>query len=147
MSSYPSSIKSFTTKVDNVDDVMAADVNDLQAEVVAIETALGVNMALAQGVKGWLAVDCTGTMTILDSFNVSGLTDEGAGDITITWDVDFGSANYAIVGNTQYTSASGVALVDITSIAAGSCRVKTKYIANSTPVDCDYVSIIAIGDR
>lgn len=41
--SYPGSIKSFTTKVDAVDDVLAAHVNDLQNEVVAVETALGVN--------------------------------------------------------------------------------------------------------
>ena len=39
--SYPTSVKSFTTKVDNVDDVMAVDINGLQDEVVAIETALG----------------------------------------------------------------------------------------------------------
>jgi len=43
--SYPTSIKSFTTKQDNVDDVLAAHINDLQDEVVAIETALGVGKA------------------------------------------------------------------------------------------------------
>lgn len=40
--SYPTSIKSFTTKQDNIDDVLAEHVNSLQDEVVAIETALGV---------------------------------------------------------------------------------------------------------
>ena len=42
--SYPTSIKSFTTKVDDVDDVMAVDINGLQDEVVAIETALGAGL-------------------------------------------------------------------------------------------------------
>lgn len=37
---YPTSVKSFSTKVDNVDLVMAADINDIQTEVVAIETEL-----------------------------------------------------------------------------------------------------------
>lgn len=39
-SSFPGAIDSFTTKVDGVDDVMAAHVNDLQDSVVAIETML-----------------------------------------------------------------------------------------------------------
>lgn len=43
--SYPTSIKSFTTKTNNVDDVDAAHINDLQDEVVAIETALGAGKA------------------------------------------------------------------------------------------------------
>jgi hypothetical protein len=37
---YPTSIKSFSTKVDNVDLVMAADINDIQTEITAIETQL-----------------------------------------------------------------------------------------------------------
>lgn len=38
--SYPGSIKTFTVKIDGVDYVMAAHVNDIQDEVTAIETAL-----------------------------------------------------------------------------------------------------------
>ena len=41
--SYPGAVKSFTTKVDLVDTVDADHVNDLQLEVTAIETELGVN--------------------------------------------------------------------------------------------------------
>lgn len=39
---FPDAIDSYSTKVDGVTDVMAADVNDLQDAVVAIETAIGV---------------------------------------------------------------------------------------------------------
>jgi hypothetical protein len=39
---YPTAIDSFDTHVDNVDDVMAADVNDLNDAVVATQTALAV---------------------------------------------------------------------------------------------------------
>ena len=45
MASYPSSVKTFTTKVDGVTTVAAADVNDVQGEIVAVETALGTNPA------------------------------------------------------------------------------------------------------
>jgi len=41
MSVFPTGIDSFTTKVDNVDEIYAADVNGLQNSVVAIETTLG----------------------------------------------------------------------------------------------------------
>lgn len=41
MATYPSAVKSFTTKTDNVDYPAAAHVNDIQAEVTAIETELG----------------------------------------------------------------------------------------------------------
>jgi hypothetical protein len=41
--SYPKAIKQFTTKMDYTMDVMAQDVNDLQDEVVALESILGVN--------------------------------------------------------------------------------------------------------
>ena len=37
---YPGGVKSFTTKVDGTDIIAAADVNDLQDEVAAIETEL-----------------------------------------------------------------------------------------------------------
>lgn len=41
MATYPSAIKSFTTKTDNVDYPAAAHINDPQAEITAIETELG----------------------------------------------------------------------------------------------------------
>lgn len=39
--SFPGAIKSFTTKTDGVDDVLASHMNDVQLEVNAIETELG----------------------------------------------------------------------------------------------------------
>lgn len=41
--SYPTAIKSFTTKVDGVDYPQASHINDLQLEVEAIETELRIN--------------------------------------------------------------------------------------------------------
>lgn len=42
---YPASIDDFTAKTDDVDDVMAADVNELQTAIEAIETELGTDPA------------------------------------------------------------------------------------------------------
>lgn len=44
-SSYPGAVDSFTTKVDDVDDVMAADVNELQDGLEAVQAELGTDPA------------------------------------------------------------------------------------------------------
>jgi len=47
--------------------------------------------------KGWAMVTVSaGTPTLADSFNVSGITDTGAGQVTVTWDRDFANATYAV---------------------------------------------------
>jgi len=43
MSVYPGAVDGFTGKTDSVDDVMAADVNELQSAIVATEAAIGVD--------------------------------------------------------------------------------------------------------
>ena len=50
--SYPSSVKSFTTKVDFTDVVLAAHVNDLQDEVNSIEATLGSSIKTGSGWVG-----------------------------------------------------------------------------------------------
>lgn len=45
---YPSTIDSFTTKQDGVTDVMAADVNNLQTAVVALQTKVGVDNSIVE---------------------------------------------------------------------------------------------------
>jgi hypothetical protein len=46
---YPVAVKTFTTRVDAVDTVYAAHINDLQSEVNAVETALGAAPATWEG--------------------------------------------------------------------------------------------------
>ena len=50
--SYPSNIKSFSTKVDFTDIVFAEHVNSLQEEVIAVETALGTSPSTSSGWVG-----------------------------------------------------------------------------------------------
>jgi hypothetical protein len=45
VSTYPGTLDGFTGKTDSVDDVLAADVNELQSAISAIETELGVDPA------------------------------------------------------------------------------------------------------
>jgi hypothetical protein len=49
---YPSSVKSFTKKVDNRDPVIASEVNLLYDEVTAVETILGTTPTTISGWSG-----------------------------------------------------------------------------------------------
>ena len=66
--SYPSAIKTFTTLVDGVDDVLASHQNDPNAEITAIETELGTNpRGTAADVKARLAQSLNDDGTLKDS--------------------------------------------------------------------------------
>lgn len=65
-SSFPGAIDSFTTKVDGVDDVMAAHVNDLQDSVVSVETILQMMMT------GWVPEQDTWVYVSATSFKIVG---------------------------------------------------------------------------
>lgn len=64
--SFPTSLKSYTTKVDDVDDVLASDMNSVQEEIVAIETALGAGLAnpIVQVVNTQTGAVATGTTLV-----------------------------------------------------------------------------------
>lgn len=49
---YPGSVRTFTTKVNNVDIIDASHPNVLQEEVVAIQTIMGVNPQVSSGGVG-----------------------------------------------------------------------------------------------
>lgn len=80
MASYPELIKSFTTKVDNVNDAVAEDVNALQDEVMAIEAVLGT---LPSGTAGVLA-DLRGRMSDAEAgvTDADGRLDAAEGTLT-----------------------------------------------------------------
>ena len=57
---YPGAIRSFTTKVNNIDIIDAAHPNVLQEEVVAIESILGVNPQISTApTTGWIGISTT----------------------------------------------------------------------------------------
>lgn len=73
MPTYPGTVKSFTSKVDQIDTVFAAHVNALQDEVTAIETILGPNpQGAATTVAARLSGLETGTVGIANPQTVTG---------------------------------------------------------------------------
>lgn len=47
--------------------------------------------------KAWVLYDQTGTPAVLDSENVTSVTDIGTGLFTVNWNQDFANANYCAV--------------------------------------------------
>ncbi len=91
---------------------------------------------LQQGlVKVWARYEQDGTNSILDSFNVSGLTDEGNGDATVSIANDMGNINYSPQVTMWYGSDTSTPLLGVCGLkrghapAAGSFRVQVSSTA------------------
>lgn len=113
-----------------------------------------VTTNLQQGLcKAWVNFDGTASgAAARDSFNVSGMTDHGTGDHTITINNDFADANYSAVGcciagtgsgnNGQVVSSQGSG----GNAPAGSIRIAVQYSSNQSKNDVDGVSVHFCGD-
>lgn len=64
--SFPAAVKSFTTKVDGVTDILAEHINSPQEEIVALETEALINMA------GWVSAGETWTYASATTLTISG---------------------------------------------------------------------------
>ena len=97
-------------------------------------------------VKGWISLTMT-TATIADSFNVASITDNAVGDFTITWNLDFASANYAC---SAFGGDSGTIAFSFShngTLGVGSIRITARRNDNAALVDVDPLQVIAIGDH
>jgi len=65
-----------------------------------------LNQGLA---KAWSNVNGTGTAAINDSFNVSGITDNGTGDITNTYSNAMNNTTYVMTVSGGYVNDDGMA--------------------------------------
>lgn len=76
--------------------------------------------------KAWGYVMVTGGVpTLVASYNVAGITDVGTGILGVTLDVDFSSANYAIVATADREGAAPD-WVGVEQRAAGSFRLRSE---------------------
>lgn len=100
-------------------------------------------------IKAWINFNGTGTIAINDSFNASGITDNGTGDYTITWDTNFANINYSFVGSAKEPGdgSAGVVSIDWTGVlAVGSARITVRAVDN-TPSDSAIVCGQAVGEQ
>lgn len=123
------------------DDLVSDD-----AEVVASQQSIKAYVdslvrSADERIKGWIQFDGTGTIAILDSFNVSGITDNGTGHYTVTWDTDFTNDDYAILPAAKNVCA------DYHDVAVGSVGLRSINYADPHVNEDQPMSVIAIGDQ
>lgn len=122
------------------------------------ETATSTTKAVTPGrqqyhpsaAKAWVKFHGTTTTAIDASYNITGLTDNGTGDTTITIATDFSSAHYAVCGSCEAEGVgAGARVLDIytASQAAGTIRVRTLQASSGTLADLNGVHVAMFGDQ
>ena len=104
--------------------------------------------------KAWINLNGTSTIANRDSYNISGITDNGTGDYTETFTSSMSNANYSpacVVQDDQSdtTNMGGTAATIYrasTGLATGNCRIGTGVAGTSTRNDDTTLSIIIAGD-
>jgi hypothetical protein len=71
------------------------------------DKSLSPGLVAGQLCRAWVNFNGTGTVAIRASYNVSSITDNGAGDYTVNFTTALADANYAFVGSARFDSGSG----------------------------------------
>jgi hypothetical protein len=92
--------------------------------------------------RAWVNFTGTGTVAISGSFNVSSITDNGAGDYTVNYTTALADANYSISGSCYRTNAANIFCVAQTAPTASACRINTLNVSlANTDMTNVYVAI------
>ena len=115
-------------------------------KVATIQDTSGSNSSTPSEVfegraKAWVHWKGTGTVTIRDDYNVSSMTDAGAGSYTINFTNAMTTANYAAVGMSHYGIYARTASPHTTT----AFHVGTFNTTNAANTDYDY-AYVAIFD-
>lgn len=122
----------------------------LQVSGAATSPQVANGIYAANIVKAWAVVTNSGTPSLTDSFNISGIVDSGVGDVTLTIDRDFANATYS-VNCTLPTAGTGSSARSIgwETKAVGSTHIRTHsldsaaiLVADDRNFDC-----VLIGDQ
>lgn len=114
----------------------------------ASPTAAAANTCYKDNIiKAWVNFNGQGAVAMRDKFNVTGITDNGTGDYTVTWETDFADTSYAVLfGCGDNVISDGVASLNLTSAkAVGSIRIYTFAASTGALTDLQQISVLAIG--
>ncbi len=125
------------------EDDMSSDSATLISTQQSIKAYVDTSVSSAdEKIKAWIQFNGSGTVAIQDSFNVSGLVDDGGtGTYTISWDTDFANNDYAIIGSANLNS-----FVTINTVVVGSTQIEVRDSAGVL-ADATIITLIAIGDQ
>tara|TARA_R100000388_G_scaffold14927_1_gene11987 strand:- start:57 stop:446 length:390 start_codon:yes stop_codon:yes gene_type:complete len=121
----------------------------LKADTLTHSTAgsLATNFVVEGSSKAWANFDGDASgIPIRDSFNVSGNTDNGTGDYTITFTNSMANVGYCIAGAGEAGGGGSpmcLAVNGTDGLLTGSARMYTK---TASPADSNVVSVMAQGN-
>tara|TARA_E500000081_G_C5948245_1_gene268133 strand:- start:61 stop:498 length:438 start_codon:yes stop_codon:yes gene_type:complete len=112
---------------------------------------------LQQGLlKAWVNFNGTGTIAVRESFNTSGITDEGTGHYSTSFTNALTNADYVVAGTAMYsasTNAHSISYGDTNGAngeqpTSSRYEVLTSYVHSSSaaPQDCTRVQLQTSGD-
>ena len=151
--SYPGSIKSFTDKTDSTDVIRASHINDLQDEVVAVETQIGITSSPASGsvrerldsleaadlqldVKNSCQLATTANITLSGEQSIDGITTSSSR--VLVKDQSTGSQNGIYVSNssawvraTDFDANAEVTAGAFTWVTVGTANTNTGWVLNT----------------
>ena len=111
-------------------------------------SAGGTAYSLTDGVaKAWVNFNGTGTIAARDSYNVSGLTDNGTGQYTVSFTDVFNSTGFSFSALQGASSGGGFArLPDGGSLSASAIDVNTLENTGDSFSDADRIGVTTHGD-
>ncbi len=102
---------------------------------------------LQQGLtKAWINFNGTGTIATADSFNRSGLTDNGTGDYTLSFTNNMANTTYCFTGGLGSTSDRAILILNNgVNLSASAFTFQTIYDGD-TKIDSTVVTVQITGD-
>ena len=99
-----------------------------------------------QACKAWVNFDGTGTVSIINSYNVSSITDNGTGDYTVNILLALPTANYVWVGFSKDDDDSGAPPSPLQSASfektTTALRINTKTPSTGTKIDSPNAGVV-----
>ncbi len=118
--------------------------------IVASDGSSPVTLTKQHAPKAFMNMDfSSGTPTAQDSLGATVLTDNAAGDVTISFSSAFGNANYTSVGmggNTSNSLRTPHQNKATHTPTTTQCRYQVIYSNGVAPVDPKYCGIAVLGD-
>ena len=128
-------------KVDTLTGVTTAGSIDVTGEGNSTTTNLQQGLT-----KAWINFNGTGTIATADSFNRSGLTDNGTGDYTLSFTNNMANTTYCFTGGLGSTSDRAILILNNgVNLSASAFTFQTIYDSD-TKIDSTVVTVQITGD-
>ena len=103
---------------------------DTAGIMTVLSEGRAVTTSVQQGVcKAWITWETSGTASILDSFNMTSITDNATGDTSLTIANNFGNINHTFAGNVGTSNRRFLNIIDTPTVTIQ--RVKCLDVDNA----------------